>query len=116
MANFYTHHGEAANCIWGAGTQFSGYGFLSSLGDSRDGSVAELKDENGQLVGLTVYNKKKTLSAEITMKKTQKQPEFGEIVSIDGTKYICRGSTKTAENENYARLSLSLESYQGVSL
>lgn len=116
MPNNATHHGEARNVFWGAGDEFSAYGYLQSQGRQYDGSVAELKDFDGELVGLTVYSKKTALTAEITMKKTQRQPEFGEIVTIDGTKYVCRGSQKNAENEGYAKLSLTLESYAGVAL
>ncbi|MBR1607995.1 MAG: hypothetical protein IJ678_00090 [Kiritimatiellae bacterium] len=115
-SNNITHHGEASNVIWGAGDKFSAYGFLQSLNTQGDGSVSELKNEDGQIVGLTVYDKKNTLTAEITMKASTTPPEFGEIVTIDQKKYICRGVTKTAENENYVKLSLTLESYENVTL
>ena len=116
MANYITHHGEAQNVIWGAGKEFTAFGFLQSQGTQKDGQVAELKDEDGELRGLSVFNKKNVLTAEITMKKSQRQPEFGEIITIDGKKYICRGSNLQAENENYAKLSLTVENYAGVVL
>ena len=116
MPNYITHHGEAQNVIWGAGNEFTGYGYLQNQGTELDGQVAELKDENGELRGLSVFNKKTVRTAEITMKKTQRQPDFGEIVTIDSKKYICRGSKKQAENENYVKLSLTVELYAGVVL
>ena len=115
-SNDITHYGEARNVIWGAGEEFSAFGYLQNQGNQSDGSVGELNDFDGETVGLTVYNKKRVRTAEITMKKTQRQPEFGEILTIDGKKYMCRGSQKNAENQGYVKLSLTLEAYAGVSL
>lgn len=106
--------GEAENVHWGTNDKFSAWGFLQSDGQQGEASVAELKDEWGQLVGLHVYDKKKTRTAEIVAKKSVSVPQYGEDVTVDGKKYLCRGVSLNGENENFRRLSLTLEAYENV--
>lgn len=117
----YKHLGKAATdvpVVWGAGTDFQNYGVLQRLTNTNNGSFADLKDENGQVVARTLYDSNDQLQAELVAKRTtfQNPPKQGDIVTIAGKKYICEGSVTTAENENYAQFSLTITAYQGVVL
>ncbi len=117
----YKHLGKAATnlpVVWGVGTDFQNYGILQRLTSTNNGTFADLKDENGQVVARTLYDSNEQLQAEIVAKRTayQNPPKQGDIITIAGTKYICEGSVTTAENENYAQFSLTITAYQGVEL
>lgn len=117
----YKHLGQAATqlpVVWGAGTGFTNLGILQRLTNTSNGTFADLKDENGQVVARTLYDSNTQLQAELVAKKSQFEnpPKQGDIITISGKKYICEGSVTTAENENYAQFSLTLTAYQGVTL
>ena len=117
----YKHLGKAATdipVVWGAGTDFQNYGVLQRLTNTNNGTFADLKDENGQVVARTLYDSNDQLQAELVAKRTtfQNPPKQGDIVTIAGKKYICEGSVTTAENEKYAQFSLTITAYQGVVL
>lgn len=117
----YKHLGKAATdvpVVWGAGTDFQNYGVLQRLTNTNNGTFADLKDENGQVVARTLYDSNDQLQADLVAKRTtfQNPPKQGDIVTIAGKKYICEGSVTTAENENYAQFSLTITAYQGVVL
>ena len=61
-----------------------------------------------------LYDRKNTRTADIIMKKTAQVPQWGEDVSVDGKKFVCRGVSLNAENEAFKRLSLTLEAYQNI--
>lgn len=114
MSDKGTNIGEAFNVSWGVSEKFNAYGFLQSDTQNGEGDVAELKDEVGQVVGMHIYNRRKTRTAEVTCKKNAKVPQFGDDVSVDGKKYLCRGVSVTAQNEQFKRLSLTLEAYENL--
>ena len=114
MSDHGTDVGEAANVHWGTNDKFSAWGFLRNDNQQGDGSSAELKDEWDQTIGLHLYDKKKTYTAEITVKKAANIPHYGEDVTVDGKKYICLGVSLIAERGDFRRLSLTLNAYENV--
>ena len=106
--------GAAKNVFWGTNEKFSAWGYLRSDGQQGDGKSSELPDEWGQTIGMHLYDRKNTRTADIIMKKTAQVPQWGEDVFVDGKKFVCRGVSLNAENEAFKRLSLTLEAYQNI--
>ena len=61
-----------------------------------------------------LYDRKNTRTADIIMKKTAQVQQWGEDVSVDGKKFVCRGVSLNAENEAFKRLSFTLEAYRNI--
>ena len=97
---------------WGVGSDYSAYGILLSLQKSSEADFSELKNETGDVIGMTVYNKRESVTAEVVKKPSA----VGTIVTIAGTKYLCRSCNVTASNEDRERLSMTLEKYDALSL
>ena len=112
------HHGDAdqTKVTWGVGDDYSSYGILLSLQSASDADFSELKNEIGNVVGMTIYNKRQSVTAEIIKKPSADAPAVGSVVTISGTKYLCRSCNVTARNEDRERLSMTLEKYDSLSL
>ena len=102
---------------------------------TREADEQEIRDADGEVVNLTIYNARNTIDIEVipigdtlaTAKANNVSPTYGELVYITDessgghsqvpgaathtTKYICVGATQTSTNTSEVRISMSLRQY-----
>ena len=136
---------KAANkaVVWGnnIGVAYTGMTASDNLNQSasytREADEQEIRDANGDVVNLTIYNERSTLELEVipigtTLALAQSKnvsPAYGELVTVTDTStsnghsqvvgdnsgnYICVGATQTSTNTGEVRISMSLRNYTGA--
>ena len=139
-----TQKTSAAAVVWGTnigvvytpsgGSEFDSTndGKVQSNTYTREADEQEIRDADGEVVNLTIYNKRSTLDIEVipvgdtlaTAKTANVSPDYGQLVTISDPnsahtqivglhsgKYICVGSTQTSSNTGEVRISMSLRQY-----
>lgn len=120
MANSQSYSIVGTEAHWGAddiGVPAS-YGTVQSWTKTSGASSNELKDANGQVVGICRYDSTEEFSCECICPSTLPTlpNAYETVVTVDNVKYLCTNATITARNEDWARLSMTLVKWQGVTL
>ena len=135
---------KAANkaVVWGnnIGVAYTGMTASDNLNQSasytREADEQEIRDANGDVVNLTIYNERSTLELEVIpigttlelAKSANVSPAYGDQVVVTDTSsgghsqvagyksgnYICVGATQTSTNTGEVRISMSLRAYTGA--
>lgn len=107
---------------------------------TREADEQEIRDYEGEVVNLTIYNKRNTLEIEVipvgttlaNARTANVCPDYGDLVTIsdnDGGhtqldasatsntgKYICVGSSQASTNTGETRINMSLRVYEANDL
>ena len=100
---------------WGVG-ELATYGIVQTAEASEEETSADAKDKNGQVCIHTIYDTPRSCTLTILMKSGCTPPAIGDKVSWDGEDYFCRNVSKTAQNDQYTQLRLTLGGYPGIQL
>lgn len=104
-----------ADIAWGVG-ELATYGIVQTSDEGKEETSTDARDKNGKVCIHTIYDTPGDCTLTILMKTGATPPEIGDIVTWEGTKYFCRNCRKTAQNDQYTQLRLTLGNYPGITL
>lgn len=125
--------------VWGnnIGVAYTDMTKLENLNQSttynREADEQEIRDADGEVVNLTIYNARDVIDIEVipigatlaAAKANNVSPTYGELVTVtdessgghgqvpgaNGGNYICVGASQTSTNTGEVRISMSLRAY-----
>ena len=100
---------------WGVG-ELTNYGILQTSEDGEEEIATDAKDKDGKACIHTIFDIHGDCSLDILMKTGCTPPAIGEVVTWEGKKYWCRNRRKTAQNDQYTRLRITLGNRPGITL
>ena len=109
--------GQAANFVWGLpnDVNITTYGRVQSFRSNRTSDKEQLKDGEGNTDGVIYYDKRREGSLEAIL-PTAAIPslEIANNVAINGDRYYIEGYEKNWTAGAWAKVTLTLNSYDGV--
>lgn len=100
---------------WGVG-ELTNYGIVQTEDEGEEEVSTEAKDKDGKACIHTIFDTNGECTLDILMKTGCTPPAIGEVVTWDRKKYWCGNRRKTAQNDQYTRLRLTLRNRPGIQL
>ena len=108
--------GEATNFVWGTGDGIATVvGRIISQRVSRTEDQAELANEDGEVDGLVLYNKKTSASIECLLPSSGAVPAEGDSLTVDSHAGIVRTVEKSWSRGDWAKYTITVEGFDLVS-
>ncbi len=100
---------------WGVG-ELTNYGILQTSEDGEEEVATDARDKDGKTCIHAIYDINGDCTLDVLMKTGATPPAIGETVTWDGKKYWCRNRRKTAQNDQFTRLRITLSNRPGITL